>query len=178
MGIRLHGSPVRRPSRHRIRSYHRNARRQATLLSHQVAHPDEQALNEYEKAFFERMSRLDVDGPDFARLTREALEAEFGGEGDAILKGLGPETLEDPKRFASEMYKTYGRGALQYFTMIVKYVGSGRFNPDEEAEEEAEEEDLESIIDEVESSSVGESGSGPGRPPDSYPGTTSEAERV
>lgn len=99
------------------------------------------------------MSKSGIRGADFARLTKDVFEAEFGGEGDALLKGLSRETLEDPGRFASEVYKTYGMGALQYYVMIVRYVDSGKFRPEEEAEEEAEEEDLESIISEVESNS-------------------------
>ena len=108
-------------------------------------------LNEYEKAFVDHMSRSGIAGPDFARLTKEVFEAEFGGEGDALLRGLSQEALEDPKRFASEVYRTFGMGALQYYVMIVKYVDSGRFHPEEEAEEEAEEQDLESIVREMES---------------------------
>jgi hypothetical protein len=71
---------------------------------------------------------------------------------------LGRETLEDPQRFASEVYKTYGMAALQYYVMIVRYVDSGKFHPEEEAEEEAEEQDLESIVNEVESNSNQEAG--------------------
>ena len=108
-------------------------------------------LNEYEKAFVGHMSRSGITGPDFARLTKEAFEAEFGGEGDTLLKGLSREAFEDPKRFASEVYKTFGMGALQYYVTIVKYVDSGMFHPEEEAEEEAEEQDLESIVREIES---------------------------
>ena len=99
------------------------------------------------------MSRSGIKGVEFARLTKDVFEAEFGGEGDALLRGLTPEALEDPRRFASEVYKTYGMGALQYYVMIVKYLDSGKFHPEEETEEEAEEEDLESIVNEVESNS-------------------------
>jgi hypothetical protein len=110
-------------------------------------------LNEYEKAFVEHMSKSGIRGADFTRLTRDVFEAEFGGEGDALLKGLSQESLESPERFATEVYKAYGLGALHYYVMIVKYVDSGKFHPEEEAEEEAEEGDLESIINEVESNS-------------------------
>jgi hypothetical protein len=110
-------------------------------------------LNEYEKAFVEHMSKSGIKGADFARLTKDVFEAEFGGEGDAFLRGLSQETLENPERFATEVYKAYGLGALHYYVMIVKYIDSGKFHPEEEAEEEAEKEDLESIINEVESNS-------------------------
>lgn len=95
--------------------------------------------------------RSGITGPDFARLTKETLEAEIGGEGDALLKDLSQQTLEDPELFASEMYKTFGMGALQYYVMIVKYVDAGKFHPQEEAEEEAADEDLESIVNEIDS---------------------------
>jgi hypothetical protein len=95
------------------------------------------------------MTKSSIAGADFARLTKEVFEAEIGGEGDALLRGLSQQALEDPRRFASEMYKTFGLGALQYFVMIVKYVDAGKFHPEEEAEEEAEKEDLESIVNEI-----------------------------
>ena len=116
-------------------------------------------MNEYEKAFTKHMEKAGIGGTDFARLIKEAYEAEFGGQGDALLAGLGQETMEDPRRFASVVYKEHGMGALQYYSMIVKYLDSGRFNPAEEAEEEAEESDLESIVEEVESNSEQETSS-------------------
>ncbi len=117
-------------------------------------------MNEYERAFAAHMFKSGISGPDFARLTRDVFEAEFGGEGDALLKGLNRKTMEDPKRFASELYKTFGMGALQYYVKIVKYVDSGKFHPEEEAEEEAVQEDLQSIVDEIESNSEQTAGSG------------------
>jgi hypothetical protein len=118
-------------------------------------------LNEYERAFIEHMAKSGIAGTDFARLVKDVYQAEFGGQGDALLAGLGPQTLEDPRRFASEVYKEYGMGALQYYSMIVRYVDSGKFNPAEEAEEEAEDADLESIVEEVESSSEQETNGDP-----------------
>ena len=105
------------------------------------------------------MVRSRIAGTDFARLTKEAFEAEFGGEGDALLRGLSQEALEDPEQFASEMYKAFGLGALQYYVVIVKHVDAGKFHPEEEAEEEAEEEDLESIVNEIDSKPEDETGS-------------------
>jgi hypothetical protein len=118
-------------------------------------------LNEYERAFVDHMVRSSMAGPDFARLAKEAFEAELGGEGDALLKGLDQQTLENPERFASEIYKAFGLGALQYYVMIVKYVDAGKFHPEEEAEDEAEEEDLESIVNELDSKPGQETGSSP-----------------
>ncbi len=99
------------------------------------------------------MSRSGIEGTDFTRLTRDVFEAELGGQGETLLRGLSQEALEDPERFASELYRMYGTEALKYYVMIVKYVDSGRFHPEEEVEEEAVEEDLQSIVDEMESHS-------------------------
>ncbi len=99
------------------------------------------------------MSRSGIEGAEFARLTRDVFEAELGGQGKTLLNGINQETLEDPERFATKLYETLGMKALQYYVMIVKYVDAGRFHPEEEAEDEAVEEDLQSIVDEVESSS-------------------------
>ena len=110
-------------------------------------------LNEYEKAFVEHIDRLGLGGPNFARLTREALESEFGGEAQVLLGGMSQGTLDDPGLFASELFKSYGMDALRYYVVIVKYADSGKFNPEEEAEEEQEEEELESIFKETVSAS-------------------------
>ncbi len=104
------------------------------------------------------MSRSGIEGNDFARLIKDVFEAEFGGQGDTLLRGLRQEALEDPRLFASEMYEKFGTEALQYYVKIVKYLDSGRFHPEEEAEDEAVEEDLESIVNEVESNSDQEAG--------------------
>ena len=120
-------------------------------------------LNEYERAFVDHMAKSGIAGLDFARLTKEVFEAEIGGEGDALLKGLSQQALEDPELFASEMYKTFGLGALQYYVMIVKYVDGGKFHPEEKADEEAEKEELESIVNEIGSDSEQEMESSPTR---------------
>jgi len=96
------------------------------------------------------MAKSEIEGDDFARLVRDAFGAELGGQGETLLRGLSQEALGDPKRFASELYKTFGMEALRYYVMIVKYADSGRFHPEEEAEDEAVESDLQSIVDEVE----------------------------
>ncbi len=123
------------------------------FLSDRAAEPRESTLNEYEKAFVEHMAKSGIEGGDFSRLVRDAFEAELGGQGDTLLQGMSQEVLEDPERFASELYKTFGMEALQYYVMIVKYVDSGRFHPEEEAEDEAVEADLESIVNELDSNS-------------------------
>jgi len=111
-------------------------------------------MNMIEKAFLERIAELRIDpGPTFAELTRGALEGEWGGEGGELLKGISQQTLEDPKRFASELLKTYGDGAEKYLMLIVKYADSGTFHPEEEQELEKEEEELESVVEEVDAQS-------------------------
>lgn len=107
-------------------------------------------MNEYEKAFVERIAALKIPpGPTFAALVKGALEGEWGGEGDAMLKGLSQETIGDPAKFASQLFKTYGSGAMRYLTLIVKFADSGNFHPEEDQESEREEEELESVIQEV-----------------------------
>jgi len=111
-------------------------------------------MNEIEKAFLERIAELKIEpGPGFAALTKGALEGEWGGEADELLKGISGETLEDPKRLASELIGTYGDGAERYLLLIVKYADSGRFHPDAEQELEKEEEELESVVEEVDANS-------------------------
>jgi hypothetical protein len=107
------------------------------------------------------MSRSEIERVDFARLTRDAFQAELGGQGETLLNELSQGALEDPERFASELYKKFGTEALKYFVMIIKYVDSGRFHPLEEAEDEAVEQDLQSIVDEMESNTHEEVESGP-----------------
>jgi len=110
-------------------------------------------MNEYDRAFVDHMSRLGLKGTNFAKLTKEVFEAKFGGGGDALLKGWTQETLEDPERFASEVHRIFGMGALQYYVLIVRYLNAGRFNPEREAEEDVEEERLESIVNQMDANS-------------------------
>jgi hypothetical protein len=107
-------------------------------------------LNAYEKVFLGRIAKLNISpGPDFAALTREALEREWGGQVVALLAGISQKTLESPKKFASALYKTYGDGAMKYFAQIVRYAESGKFHSGEDEESKREERDLESIIQEI-----------------------------
>jgi len=103
-------------------------------------------LNEYEKAFVEHIAQLNISGPNFAALAREALEAEYGGEIDSVLNGLTQETLRNPEKFAVEVFKVFGTQAMQYYVTIIKYAESGNFHPEEDAELEKEEEELESLV--------------------------------
>jgi hypothetical protein len=96
----------------------------------------------------ERIARLKLEEGSFPVLVREALEAEYGGEGDALLKEI---TFSDPESFASQAYKSFGSQAMEYYEAVLKYADSGRFHPEQEAEEEREEKELETIIDETES---------------------------
>lgn len=107
-------------------------------------------MNDYEKAFLDRVAKLRISpGPEFAALTREAFEKEWGGQADSLLSGLNQQTLESPKKLASVLSKTYGDGALQYFTQIAKYAESGNFHPEEDQEQLQEEAELESVIQET-----------------------------
>jgi len=85
-------------------------------------------LNSESKAFLDRVDGLKIDG-NFAELTKQALEAKFGGGGDALLRDFSPEILSNPDMFAGEMSALFGRGAVQFFSVITKYYESGKFKP-------------------------------------------------
>jgi hypothetical protein len=106
-------------------------------------------MNEYEQAFVDHVQELGIDGSAFSALVREALEAEYGGEIDAVFKDLNEEALESPEMFATTVYKTFGKEAMQYYITILKYAESGSFHPQEDQEAKREEEELGSIIQEV-----------------------------
>jgi len=110
------------------------------------AHQEKEPLNEYEKAFVERIDRLNLDGPTFALLVNEALEAEYGGEVDNLTKDFDQATLESPERFAEGMFEMLGTDAMQYYSTIIKYAESDRFQPEEESEQAEEESELGSIL--------------------------------
>ncbi len=119
------------------------------------------SVNKYEKAFVEHITRLNVEGPDFAALVRRALEAEYGGEIDNLLNGLDQTTIQDPEKLAAELFKAFGADAMNYYVTIIKYAESGRFQPEEDAEQASEEEELESLVREVETNSDQESATDP-----------------
>jgi hypothetical protein len=85
-------------------------------------------LNNESKTFLDRVDVLRIDG-NFSELTKQALEAKFGGGGDALLRGFSPEVLGSPVMFADEMSALFGRGAVQFFSVITKYYESGKFKP-------------------------------------------------
>lgn len=109
----------------------------------------------------EHIVRLNLDGPEFADLAREALEAEYGGEIVGLLKGIDQSAIQDPGRFASELYKNFGTEAMKYYVTIIKYAESGRFQPEEEAELATEEEELGSLIRDIDASSDEGTGADP-----------------
>ena len=96
---------------------------------------------------------MNIDGPDFAALARQALEAKYGGEIDNLLNGLDQSTIQNPGKFASELFNAFGTGAMRYYVTIVEYVESGRFQPEEDEEVAKEEEELESLVHDIESNS-------------------------
>ena len=115
-------------------------------------------LNKYEKAFVEHIAQLNISGPSFAALAKDALEAEYGGEIDSVLKGLDLETLGNPEKFAAEVFKVFGTQAMKYYVTIIKYAESGNFHPEEDSELEEEEGELESLVHRMEPDSEQESG--------------------
>jgi len=72
-------------------------------------------LNEYEKSFIMRTSRLQTAGVDFQELTREALTGKFGGgAADVLLRDLPGRALHEPEYFVKEMSRIFGRGAMGF----------------------------------------------------------------
>jgi hypothetical protein len=110
-----------------------------------------ETLNDYEKAFVEHIAKLNIQGAAFAKLVQEGLEAEYGGEIGTLLSSLKPPTLESPEKFAAELYRTLGTGAMPYYVTIIKFAESGRFSQEQDAEEEKENKELESLVREIES---------------------------
>jgi hypothetical protein len=87
------------------------------------------ALNSDSKLFVDRVEALKIRTPDFGELTRQALRSKFGGGGDALLQDIPEDTLGNPELFAGEMSAIFGRGAVQFFSIIVRFYESGRFKP-------------------------------------------------
>jgi cysteinyl-tRNA synthetase len=77
-----------------------------------------------------------------------------------LIRGIDQANFEDPERFASELFKSFGTEALRYYVVIVKYADSGKFNAEGDAEEEAEKEELKSIMQQTESASNQEADNG------------------
>ena len=83
-------------------------------------------------------------------MARAALEGEFGGEGDEMLGELAKGSLEDPEKFARELYGNYGESAVPYLGAIARYAASGDHRPEDEEESKREEQEFESIVQETE----------------------------
>jgi len=85
-------------------------------------------MNDYEKAFVVKMSRLKRAGIDLEALTREALTGKFGGATDIMLRGMSQEAMDDPQVFVKELSRTFGRGAIGVYEPIVKFVDMGLYS--------------------------------------------------
>ena len=114
-------------------------------------------MNDYEKVFLDKVSELKIDGPTFSALVRQSLEAEYGGEIDTVLSSLDEESLENPKKVAAELYKTFGNDVMRYFVTILKYAESGKFQPQTDSELEEEEQTLASLVRDTEADSGNDS---------------------
>ena len=86
-------------------------------------------MNSDVRGFLDRVTVLNIGGRNFGSLTRQALQSKFGGGGDALLSGMSDETLGNPNMFAGEMFDIFGKGAVQFFSMIIKFYESGRYQP-------------------------------------------------
>jgi len=82
-------------------------------------------LEDYERAFLTKTTRLSKSGVKFEELAREALLGKFGGAAEVLLRDLSPDALANPSLFVSAMSKMFGRGALGIYEPIVKYVDMG-----------------------------------------------------
>ena len=98
----------------------------------------------------EHIARLNIDGPTFALLVKQAMEAEYGGEIHSLLSGFKQQTFENPKKFAVELSKTFGDSAMRYFVTIIKFAESGRFQPEEDLEQQKADKDFETLVRETE----------------------------
>jgi len=86
-------------------------------------------MNNESRTFLDRVDQLKIPETNFAELAKQALESKFGGGGDALLRDFAQDTLNSPELFAGEMSALFGRGAMQFFTIITKFYESGRFKP-------------------------------------------------
>ena len=86
-------------------------------------------MNNESRSFLDRVDQLKVPDTNFAELARQALQSKFGGGGDALLGGFSQGTLGSPELFAAEMSSLFGRGAVQFFSIITRYYESGKFKP-------------------------------------------------
>jgi hypothetical protein len=84
-------------------------------------------LNEYEKSFVLRTTRLKTAGVDFQGLAREALTGKFGGAADVLLRDLSERALNEPEYFVQEMSRVFGRGAMGVYEPIIKYADLGLY---------------------------------------------------
>ncbi|MDA4124078.1 MAG: hypothetical protein OK438_01315 [Thaumarchaeota archaeon] len=84
-------------------------------------------MNDYEKTFILKTTRLRNSGVDFQELAREALTGKFGGAVDVLLRDLSGRALNEPEHFVREMSKMFGRGAMGVYEPIIKYVDMGLY---------------------------------------------------
>jgi hypothetical protein len=84
-------------------------------------------MNEYEKSFVLRTTRLKTAGVDFQELAREALMGKFGGAAEVLLRDLSRKALNEPEYFVQEMSRIFGMGAMGFYEPIVKYIELGLY---------------------------------------------------
>jgi hypothetical protein len=84
-------------------------------------------LNDYEKTFVLKTTRLRSSGVDFQGLAREALTGKFGGAADVLLRDLSSRGLTDPVYFVQEISRIFGRGSMGILEPITRYVEMGLY---------------------------------------------------
>ncbi|HEV2225409.1 MAG TPA: hypothetical protein VGR56_01240 [Nitrososphaerales archaeon] len=82
-------------------------------------------MNDYEKAFVERMSRLERGGVNFELFAKEAVEAKFGGAAEVVFRGLKGDAFMNPEVFVRELSRVFGRGAMGIYEPIMKQAERG-----------------------------------------------------
>jgi hypothetical protein len=82
-------------------------------------------LKEYEEEFIKKMIAYRNRGVNMGELAREALTSQLGeGPAEILLLSIG-RTATNPRLFAMEMTRMFGRGAISIFEPIVETMEEG-----------------------------------------------------
>ena len=91
-------------------------------------------MEDYERDFVLRMRGLVRAGPDFAGLVKDTLLETMGEAGSSVLlNGMDKAILEQPARFARELWKFFGAGAASVLKVVVIRASESRKSPTEKS---------------------------------------------
>ena len=83
-------------------------------------------MKDYEEDFVKKMIAYKRRGVDMNALAKEALAGQLGeGPAEILLMSLGDAANMNPKMFAIEMTRMFGRGAISIFEPIVDTMEQG-----------------------------------------------------